>query len=606
MIFRRTATAGLAVLVTLGIAATGAAAAPGGDKPQPTAEYDAFPGAQLNGPRTGPLATSVPGGTALGAQPQGLTGGPFTGFTCDGTSGPRVEVLYVREASMPDRYTSLQPILQTWLLNADAAFNDGAARGGQSRHMRFLTETVNGSCQAVIRNVVVPAGSLVDFGTSVDAVAALGYNSNSRKYIMITEGNEVCGVGGKYGDDTPGASNLSNTSVTYSRVDAVANCLGANAIAHEFGHTIGAVQTSAPHSDGGSHCTQRFDMMCYGGTPTYDCPEWDSERLPDCGADDYFNVSPAAGTYLATHWNLANSIFFRTGTAVDNANYPRPGLNYTVKNVASGSALDIDPSTGTTSDPLRMLYAVAATGSASQKWLVGYQTGIQLMNNKSLLCVDSAFSGTTPGTQTLQYYCNGQDGMRWGYLPHSDGSFSIMNWLNGLALTQTTSTSSLVDQQVYTGAANQRWTFTALADPAPIVSNSVYYASALSSRETIASPAGAVVGSAVTHAAAGTATTQQWRLTAVGSFWQLKNIANNLCVSNNQSSTVNLALTLATCGTTLQGQQWTLRRVANARYMLVNRFSNLALTMTDGAGSALQQQSLNVDNRAQDFAVALI
>jgi hypothetical protein len=40
--------------------------------------------------------------------------------------------------------------------------------------------------------------------------------------------------------------------------------------------------------------------------------------------------------------------------------------------------------------------------------------------------------------------------------------------------------------------------------------------------------------------------------------------------------------------------------------MLVNRFSNLALTMTDGAGSGLQQQSLNVDNRAQDFAFALI
>ena len=605
MIMRRIATVGLAAVMTLGSAATGAVADPAPDTKPTTviSRHDIFPGAQVGGPRTGPLATSVPGGITT----QGLVGGPFVGFTCDGTAGARVEVLYVREATMPDRYAALQPIIQAWLLNADAAYNDGAARGSRSRHIRFLTETVNGSCQAVVRNVVVPAGSLNEFGTSVDAVRALGYNIESRKYIMLTEHNSICGVGGLFDDDRPGSDNFHNNWATYSRVDAIANCFGANAIAHEFGHTIGAVQDTAPHAIEPGHCSQRFDMMCYASGSTMDCPQWDQERLPDCGADDYFNVTPTAGSYLATHWNLANSVHLRAGTTVDNQNYPRPGFTYNVTNVASGKALDIDPTTGSVNDTLKYLHATTAnSASGSQKWLMAYTTGIQIMNSQSLLCVDTAFSGETPGTRALQYICNGQDGMRWAYLPHSDGSFTVLNWRNGLALTQPTAADPLVNQQVYTGAANQRWFFTKLADPAPAATNTVNYITALNNRESIAVPTGAVAGTAITHAARGTATTQQWRLTAVGSYYQLVNIATGLCASNNQTTTEGLALTLRACSTTLQGQQWALRRVADARFILVNRYSGKAAAMTTAAGSALTQNTINIDNRAQIFALARI
>jgi hypothetical protein len=585
----------LLMMSGLGVPSAAAAAEP----PRPTAEYDVFPGADPPGTYTGPRAASVPGvGT------RALTGGPFTGFTCDGTDGPRVEVLYVREATMTNRYTALQPIIQGWLIQADAAWNDGAARGGRSRHIRFLTETSGGSCQAVVRNVVVPAGALATFATSTAAVRALGYTRTDRKYMMLTEGTSVCGVGERYNDDSPGATNLNNTSIAFARVDA--GCWGANAIAHELGHTFGAVQPSAPHATtGGGHCSQRFDMMCYGGTPTYDCTEWDAERLPDCAADDYFNVAPPAGSYLATRWNTANSVYLRAGTSVDNAHYPRPGRAYTIRNVASGRALDIDPATGTGSDPLRYLYATTADpASATQKWLLGYQTGTQIMNNKSLLCLDSAYSGVTAGTRALQYTCANQDGMHWAYLPHADGSFTVLNSLSGLALTQPTAAGSLIDQQVYTGATSQRWTFTALADQAPLSDGYGYHVSALNNRETLAAPADAVAGSAVTHAVAGTAARQQWRLVASGASWQLKNIADGtLCVGNDQSTTAGQALTLQVCGTAT-GQQWTPRRVADGRYMLVNRHSGLAMTMTTAAGSAVQQQALNVDNRAQVFAFA--
>jgi hypothetical protein len=63
--------------------------------------------------------------------------------------------------------------------------------------------------------------------------------------------------------------------------------------------------------------------MCYdddasGPTVmTVVCPP-EQEALLDCGDNDYFNTNPASGTYLATHWNTANSSFLQADDA------PRP------------------------------------------------------------------------------------------------------------------------------------------------------------------------------------------------------------------------------------------------------------------------------------------
>jgi hypothetical protein len=87
---------------------------------------------------------------------------------------------------------------------------------------------------------------------------------------------------------------------------------------HEMSHNMGAVQESAPHSSGYGHCWDGYDVMCYypdGPDPrhvmTYECPTIAGvmNQGYDCGSDDYFNVAPAAGSYLATHWNLYDNAF---------------------------------------------------------------------------------------------------------------------------------------------------------------------------------------------------------------------------------------------------------------------------------------------------------
>jgi hypothetical protein len=55
--------------------------------------------------------------------------------------------------------------------------------------------------------------------------------------------------------------------------------------------------------------------MCYQDAPLTRlqdvCPP-EGNALLDCNGDDYFHPSPAAGTYLATHWNVARSSFLAT------------------------------------------------------------------------------------------------------------------------------------------------------------------------------------------------------------------------------------------------------------------------------------------------------
>ncbi len=136
------------------------------------------------------------------------------------------------------------------------------------------------------------------------------------------------GQGQIYNDDRLAADNASNVGGSFAVVygsyadyslygpvagETIGLFEGVTAFAfmHETGHTMGAVQSSAPHSTGAWHCTDAYDIMCYndggpkGGAygPKATCPI----DFFDCGNDDYFNPGTPSG-YLALHWNVGSKL----------------------------------------------------------------------------------------------------------------------------------------------------------------------------------------------------------------------------------------------------------------------------------------------------------
>ena len=136
----------------------------------------------------------------------------------------------------------------------------------------------------------------------------------------------------------------------------------AEGMLHEMTHNLGAVGDSAPHSSGYGHCYDGYDVMCYHDHPaapamTYPCPRIAGvmSQVLDCGGDDYFNVAPAAGSYLATHWNTFDNRFLAAcesvrpacgGTTVPDSN-PMPPVSTVAPAIAGeprvGTSLAVLP-----------------------------------------------------------------------------------------------------------------------------------------------------------------------------------------------------------------------------------------------------------------------
>jgi hypothetical protein len=229
----------------------------------------------------------------------------------DGASGKRVQVIYARSSDQPNRYAQYLNSIRQWAAEADEIYRDSAAETGGERHIRFVH---NSSCVLTVPHVVMsPTGDDTFTNTQVE-LAAQGYNLTTRKYMIFVDANVYCGIGNIKNDDSPGAANLNNGGPSYGRTDA--GCWGGTTPAHELMHNIGGVQLSAPHSSGGWHCTDEWDLECYSDSPYYPtmsylCPDSSHNRLFDCGHDDYYRVGSVGG-YLATHWNSANSQYLVT------------------------------------------------------------------------------------------------------------------------------------------------------------------------------------------------------------------------------------------------------------------------------------------------------
>lgn len=310
--------------------------------------------------------------------PINFGGKPYTSVVhCDGdgTSGKRTQVLYVHAANVTDRYNTYLASFQSWVAQVDSIYNDSAAETGGTRSVRFVHDA---NCVPVIPDVQVSSTGDDNFDNTISELKALGYNRTDRKYMIFVDANVYCGIGTVTGDDQAGSNNQANTGPSYGRSDTA--CWDAGTAAHEHMHNLGGVQRSAPHStyrqvpnnSNTWHCSDDYDDMCYADAPgvvmTYPCGDPAHEQRFDCNHDDYYNTNPAAGSYLATHWNVANSqflfqfesvgvgqiwttdendnakIFFLPGDQVG-AHFT--GLNQTDGSVSMSPAWEILDSTGT-------------------------------------------------------------------------------------------------------------------------------------------------------------------------------------------------------------------------------------------------------------------
>jgi len=227
----------------------------------------------------------------------------------DGTSGRRVQVVYAHAADVPDRFAELASSFVSWAAHIDKVFNDSAAQMGGIRHVRYVTDP---GCNLVVQRVQLTTSGDDSFSNTMSELKSVGLSRSDRKYLVWTDATKYCGIATLYRDDSPGATNANNAKGGYARIDSGCWGLGRSVEAHELMHMLGGVQYTAPHTSGGGHCTDEYDRMCYTDsqsvTMTYPCST-SQDWLFDCNKDDYFSTSPAAGSYLATHWNTATSGF---------------------------------------------------------------------------------------------------------------------------------------------------------------------------------------------------------------------------------------------------------------------------------------------------------
>jgi hypothetical protein len=291
-----------------------------------------------------------------------------TGVVCDGdgTSGKRVQVLYVRAASTVSRFAQYLESFRTWAAGVDKIYEASAEETGGSRHVRFVTTA---DCQVDVQEVEVPDGGMDTFNNTITALKTLGYNRTDRKYMIFGDANVYCGIGTFAGDEQASSANRSNSGPSYGRSDS--GCWTSGVAAHELGHNLGAVNISAPNSSKAGHCLDEYDVMCYNDSgrllTKVKCANKAHDQRLDCNHDDYFNTNPSPGSYLYKHWNVADNQFLINTDGVST-----PGAT-----PSASPSPSVSPSTSTSPDDALKALRVTETTPTSTRlsWDAGRSVG---------------------------------------------------------------------------------------------------------------------------------------------------------------------------------------------------------------------------------------
>ncbi len=289
-----------------------------------------------NGPAVTPGVQVVPGSgsgtSAAGTQgTQASAGVAAMAPTCagDGTSGNRFQFYYAYFRGQKNRVAAVRPNLIRVVDEANGIVFLSARMHAAYQSLRIVTD---GNCVPTVSAIELPAADADSFSATVrDSHLRAG----DRKYVLFTDSERFCGVGTMNVDDRPGPDNANNSGPSWARVDL--GCWDAPATVRAIFRMLGAVQHSAPAYTASGHCAEGYDLVCQSETPGSraavigggpaggSCADPAMVDRLDCAGDEYYNPKPAAGSYLASHWNTANSSFLYDGPAAGPGGATPPG-----------------------------------------------------------------------------------------------------------------------------------------------------------------------------------------------------------------------------------------------------------------------------------------
>jgi hypothetical protein len=331
-----------------------------------TDPVSAFAGVPAPAAQRGPTAASPPPPVSTTLAPTwcGDSGGRTTDDV-DHESGNRgdakIRVVYAYTSDQANRFAAFANMIQG---DVKGMVEKIGGESGGTKGVRFDLGTACGPQYVDITTVALPQPeSYYEVGTDdqlfrikSDVSAALGPSPVKRDYLVFPDQIGTAG-GGRAElaeDEQPGSENASNAGGMFAMTWYASywSSTSVSVIAqrrdvhlHELGHNIGAVQANSPNHSSGHHCIDEWDVMCYdddgSGSATVltepkPCSDGSAAaQYFDCNRDDYFNPSPPAGSYLATHWNTYNSVFLcPLSQCVPPAQSNGPGVSGT----SSGSA----------------------------------------------------------------------------------------------------------------------------------------------------------------------------------------------------------------------------------------------------------------------------
>lgn len=269
------------------------------------------------------------------------TGNDTVNCETDGIEGKRVQAIYLYPAGTPNNYSQRLGTIRTAINKVDKIW-DSAADPYDQHPRWYCYEKGSRPIVRTVRGPAIGSDGVYTFTEVISAMKQAGYGSTRRVYVIfvdsVAHAFRYNGQATTDDDDRRTLSNLNNVGPAYAMVDSSEQEWSWSRLAqgalHELGHALGAVQCSAPHSScpagevGHHHCWDEYDLMCYpdGGSyyagrdrvhgtaddrgPSIRCSETSSlDEQWDCGKNDYYNIAPVTGSYLATHWNLAISSF---------------------------------------------------------------------------------------------------------------------------------------------------------------------------------------------------------------------------------------------------------------------------------------------------------